>query len=47
MVDANILEVELYGYKNDKGQMLWTPNLEFARIQADKYGSERVYVEKN
>lgn len=47
MVDTNILEVEIYGYKNDKGLLLWTPNLEFARIQAEKYGSEKVYIEKN
>ena len=38
--------VEIYAYVNDKGQKVYTPNLEFARIMADKYRSD-VYVEKN
>ena len=47
MNEESIVEVELYGYKNQKGELLWTPNVEFARIQAQKYGTEKVFVEKN
>ena len=47
MVETITVEFEIYGYKNDKGQLLWTPNLEFARIQAKNYGTEKVYIEKN
>jgi hypothetical protein len=39
--------VEIYGYVNDNGQKVFTPNLEFAHIMADKYGTQNVYVEKN
>jgi len=38
--------VEIYAYINDKREKVYTPNLEFARIMADKYRSD-VYVEKN
>jgi len=33
--------VELYGYENDKGQKVYTPNLEFAHIMAEKYGTKK------
>lgn len=38
--------VEIYAYINDKGQKVYTPNLEFAHIMAVKHRSD-VYVEKN
>ena len=37
---------EIYVYINDKGQRVFTPNLQFAEIMANKYGT-KVYVEKN
>ena len=39
--------IEVYAYINDKGQKVFTPNLEFAQIMAAKYGTQKVYVEKN
>ena len=41
------VEVEVFAYINDKGQRVFTPNLEFAKIMANKYGTFKVYVEKN
>jgi hypothetical protein len=38
--------VEIYAYVNDKGQKVYTPNVEFAQLMGNKYGSD-VYVEKN
>lgn len=38
--------VEIYAYINDKGQKVYTPNLEFAHIMATKHNSD-VYVERN
>lgn len=38
---------EVYVYINDKGQSVYTPNLEFANLMANKYGTYTVYVEKN
>jgi hypothetical protein len=29
--------VEIYAYVNDKGQKVYTPNLEFAQIMAQKH----------
>jgi len=40
-------EVEVYGYHNNNGQMVITPNVEFAHIMANKYGTENVYIIKN
>ena len=42
-----VTEVEIYGYVNAEGQRVYTPNLEFAHIMADKYGTQNVYIEKN
>jgi histidyl-tRNA synthetase len=39
--------VEIYAYFDDKGQKVYTPNVEFAEIMAKKYGTNDVYVEKN
>lgn len=47
MGEETIVEVELYGYRNQNGILLWTPNLEFARIQIRKYETEKIYVETN
>jgi hypothetical protein len=38
--------VEIYAYINSKNQKVFTPNLEFAKLMANKYESD-VYVEKN
>ncbi len=38
---------EIYAYINDKGQKVYTPNVQFAEIMAKKYGTDDVYVEKN
>lgn len=37
-------EVEIFYYYNDKGLELYTPNAEFAKIQANKYGTFKVFV---
>ena len=38
---------EIYAYINNEGQKVYTPNYQFADIMAKKYGTEKVYVEKN
>ena len=38
--------VEIYGYINNDGQKVFTPNLEFAHIMATKYGTTHVFIEK-
>jgi hypothetical protein len=38
---------EIYSYITNKGQRVYTPNVEFAEIMAKKYGTNEVYVEKN
>lgn len=45
--DVENLEDVLYGYRNDNGALVWTPNINFAQAQANKYGTFKVYVEKN
>jgi hypothetical protein len=44
--ETQVIEVEIYGYINNKGQKVFTPNLEFAHIMARKYDTEHVYVER-
>ena len=44
--ETQVIEVEIYGYINNYGQKVFTPNLEFAHIMATKYGTDKVYVEK-
>jgi hypothetical protein len=46
-IENEVVEVEIYGYTNDKGQKVFTPNLEFAKIMANKYGTYEVITEKN
>lgn len=46
-LENEVIEVEIYGYINNSGQKVFTPNLEFAHIMARKYGTDKVYVEKN
>lgn len=46
-LENEVTVVEIYGYVNDNGQKVFTPNLEFAHIMADKYGTKNVYIEKN
>jgi len=36
----------IYGYKNEAGVVMYTPNLEFAKVMANKYETFNVYVEK-
>ena len=38
---------EIYAYINNQGQKVYTPNYQFADIMAKKYGTDKVYVEKN
>jgi len=45
--ETQVIEIEIFGYVNDKGQKVFTPNLEFAHIMATKYGTKNVYIEKN
>jgi hypothetical protein len=35
-MEDNIEVLEIYGYVNSKGQKVWTPNYEFARLMAIK-----------
>ena len=44
--ETQVIEVEIYGYINNEGQRVFTPNLEFAHIMATKYGTEHVFIEK-
>jgi len=44
--ETQVIEIEIFGYINDKGQKVFTPNLEFAHIMATKYGTEHVFIEK-
>ena len=46
MTETQNESIEIYGYINNEGQKVYTPNLEFAHIMADKYGTQDVYVEK-
>ena len=43
---TTVIEIKIYGYKNQNGMMLWTSNVDFANIMARKYGTEMVYIEK-
>lgn len=45
--NVEVKEDELYGYRNDNGLLLWTSNVTFAQSQANKYGTFKIYVEKN
>jgi hypothetical protein len=38
---------EVYSYNNPKGVKVYTPNLEFAKIMANKYGTFVVNIENN
>lgn len=44
--ETQVIEIEIFGYINDKGQRVFTPNLEFAHIMATKYGTDKVFIEK-
>jgi hypothetical protein len=46
-MEENTQEIEIFYYYNDKGMELYTPNVEFAKIQANKYGTFKVFVKKN
>jgi hypothetical protein len=47
MSEEQIIVNEIYSYINDKSQRVFTPNVQFAEIMAKKYGTQKVYVEKN
>lgn len=47
MSEETVKENEIYSYINNEGQRVVTPNLEFAHLMAVKYGTQKVYVEKN
>lgn len=47
IVDQENDESVLYGYRNDNGALLWTPNVEFAHARANYYNTFKVYVEKD
>ena len=42
-----VVENVIYGYTNNNGQMVYTPNLEFAHIMAEKYGTKIVSIIKD
>jgi hypothetical protein len=44
--ETQVNEIEIYGYTNNDGQKVFTPNLEFAHIMATKYGTTHVFIEK-
>jgi len=44
--ETQVIEIEIYGYINNEGQRVFTPNLEFAHIMATKYGTNKVFIEK-
>lgn len=44
--DVENEEGVLYGYRNDNGVLIWSPNVNFAQAQANKYGTFKIYVEK-
>ena len=44
--ETELVEVAIYGYINNNGQKVFTPNLEFAHIMATKYGTDKVFIEK-
>jgi hypothetical protein len=44
-IQNEVVEVEIYGYINRKGQKVYTPNLEFAKIMANKYGEGKLFIE--
>ena len=45
-LENEVTVVEIYGYVNNKGEKVITPNLEFAHIMATKYGTTHVFIEK-
>jgi hypothetical protein len=45
-IENEVVDIEIYGYINSKGQKVFTPNFEFAKIMATKNGDEEVFVEK-
>ena len=48
MLETTTKEVEniIYSYVNDKNEKVHTPNLEFAKIMANKYETFGVFEEK-
>ena len=44
--ETQVTEIAIYGYTNDKGQKVFTPNFKFAHIMATKYGTKHVFIEK-
>lgn len=50
MSEENFNEMEneplMFGYRNLDGNLLWSPNKEFARLRAHYYGTFDIYTEK-
>ena len=46
IVDQENDENVLFGYRTDNGSLLWTPNVMFAQVRANQYGTFKIYVEK-
>jgi|LauGreDrversion4_2_1035121.scaffolds.fasta_scaffold12734_7 hypothetical protein len=46
MSDVTNEVVEIFYYYNLEGKKCYTPNAEFAEVQARNYGTDNVYVEK-
>ncbi len=44
--EVQVIENVIYGYINGKGERVFTPNLEFAKIMANKYETYKLYEEK-
>lgn len=45
-INLEVENIPLYGYKNNKGVVLWTSNEIFARVRSDFYGTNDIFIEK-
>lgn len=39
-------EIVMYGYRNNDNQLMWTSNLEFAKIRANHFENYNIIEEK-
>jgi hypothetical protein len=47
MSETLVIENLIFSYYGSDGKKYYTPSAEFATAQANKYGTEDVFVEKN
>jgi len=47
MSETLVVENLIFSYYGSDGKKYYTPSAEFATAQANKYGTEDVFVEKN